>query len=345
MIIAILVTLIAVLLYTPVVKRAAVSLGAIDKPNYRRINTRNIPRMGGLAIVAAFMTGLIVAKPDNEDLLPILIGALIITVAGVLDDILDITAKAKLFFQLIAAGVVVVYGGLHIEFINLPFGGQLDFGYLSVPLTIIWIIGITNAINLIDGLDGLAAGVSMIASCTLAVMAVIMQDSFVVVMAVLLAVSCAGFLFYNFYPAKIFMGDSGSLFLGYMISVLALLGFKNVTIISLVIPILILGIPILDTLFAIVRRVKNKQPISAPDMLHLHHCLINTGFSHRQSVLLIYVGSIMLGGAAILFSQATVWGALVITVIILLAMELIVEFLGLAGRNYRPILGLVRQRK
>ena len=168
----------------------------------------------------------------------------------------EITAKAKLAGQLAAALVVVTWGGLQIEFINLPFVGEFDFGYLSIPITIIWIIGITNAINLIDGLDGLAAGVSTIALIAIAVMAMIMGNAFVVATAAIFAASSLGFLFFNFHPAKIFMGDTGSLFLGFMISVLALLGFKNVAVVSLIIPIIILGVPISDTFFAIVRRIR-----------------------------------------------------------------------------------------
>ena len=253
----------------------------------------------------------------------------------------EITAKAKILGQLIAAGIVI-YGGLEIEFINLPFGGVLDFGYFSIPLTIIWIVGITNAINLIDGLDGLAAGVSTIALITLAGMAFMLSDMFVFSMAAILAASSAGFLFYNFHPAKIFMGDSGSLFLGYMIGVLALLGFKNVTVISLIIPIIMLGVPISDTFFAIVRRVRLKQPISAPDKSHLHHCLLNVGFTHRQTVLIIYAIAAMFGLAALIFSQATLWGAILLVAVMLVAIELFVEVVGLAGKNYKPLINFVR---
>ena len=255
---------------------------------------------------------------------------------------LEITAKAKLAGQLAAALVVVVWGGLQIEVINLPFIGEFDFGYLSIPITIIWIIGITNAINLIDGLDGLAAGVSTIALIAIAVMAMIMGNVFVVATASILAASSLGFLFFNFHPAKIFMGDTGSLFLGFMISVLALLGFKNVAVVSLIIPIIILGVPISDTFFAIVRRIRMKQPISAPDKSHLHHCLLRSGFSHRQTVLVIYGLAILFGVAAVLFSQATVWGAILLIVVMLIAIELFVEVIGLAGTNYRPLLNLVR---
>ena len=275
---------IASILLTPLVIKLAFRIGAVDRPNYRKVHASIMPRIGGLAIFGAFLIGYLILRPEDEHATGILIGALIIIIVGFLDDMLEITAKAKLAGQLAAAIVVVTWGGLQIEFINLPFLGQFDFGYLSIPITILWIIGITNAINLIDGLDGLAAGVSTIALISISVMAMIMGNIFVIATAAILAASSLGFLFFNFHPAKIFMGDTGSLFLGFMISVLALLGFKNVAVVSLIIPIIMLGVPISDTFFAIVRRIRMKQPISAPDKSHLHHCLLRTGFSHRQTV-------------------------------------------------------------
>ncbi|MDW0116901.1 MraY family glycosyltransferase [Sporosarcina thermotolerans] len=333
---------VASIILTPLVIKFAFRIGAVDHPNYRKVHASVMPRIGGVAIFGAFAVGYLLLRPEDEHAIGILVGALIIIITGFLDDMLDITAKAKLLGQLAASIVVVAWGGLQIEFINLPFFGPFDFGYLSIPITIIWIVGITNAINLIDGLDGLAAGVSTIALISITVMAVIMGDMFVVATAAILAASSLGFLFYNFQPAKIFMGDTGALFLGYMIAVLALLGFKNVAVVSLVIPIIMLGVPISDTFFAIVRRLRMKQPISAPDKSHLHHCLLRAGFSHRQTVLIIYGLAILFGVAAVLFSQATVWGAIVLIAVMLLAIELFVEVIGLAGTNYRPILNLVR---
>jgi len=319
----------------------AIRIGAVDTPNYRKVHARIMPRLGGLAIFGAFLIGYFILRPEDPTAPFIILGALMIIITGVLDDMFEITAKAKLLGQLIAAGIVI-YGGLDIEFIKLPFGGVLDFGYLNIPLTIIWIVGITNAINLIDGLDGLAAGVSTIALITIAGMALMMGNAFVFAMASILAVSALGFLFYNFHPAKIFMGDTGALFLGFMIAVLALMGFKNITVISLVIPIIMLGVPISDTFFAIVRRYRMKQPLSAADKSHLHHCLLNVGFTHRQTVLIIYALAAMFGLAALIFSQATVWGAILLIAVMLVAIELFVEAVGLAGKNYRPLINFVR---
>lgn len=333
---------IAAIILTPLVIKFAFRIGAVDKPNYRKVHAAVMPRIGGLAIFGAFLIGYAVLLPTDEHAAGILIGAVIIIAIGFFDDMLEITAKAKALGQLIAAVLVITVGNLQIDFVNLPFLGQIDFGYLSIPITLLWIVGVTNAINLIDGLDGLAAGVSTIALVSISIMALIMGNTFVLATAAILAASSLGFLIFNFHPAKIFMGDTGSLFLGFMISVLALLGFKNVAVVSLIIPIIVLGVPISDTFFAIVRRIRMKQSITAPDKSHLHHCLLRAGFSHRQTVLVIYGIAILFGIAAVLFSQATVWGAILLLGVILLAIELFVEIIGLAGTNYRPILNLVR---
>ncbi|MGE7836018.1 MraY family glycosyltransferase [Viridibacillus arvi] len=338
------VAFIASILLTPLVKRLAFRVGAVDRPNYRKVHAKIMPRLGGLAIYLAFLIGILILRPMHEAMLPLLIGSFVIIVTGVLDDMFEISAKAKLLGQLIAAVIVIFFGGIQIDYINIPFGGELNFGFLSIPLTIIWIVGITNSINLIDGLDGLAAGVSTIALIALAGMAFIMGDIFVIIMATMLAVSTIGFLFYNFHPAKIFMGDTGSLFLGFMISVLALMGFKNVAFVSLVIPIIMLGVPISDTFFAIVRRLLNKQPPFSPDKSHLHHCLLNVGFTHRQTVIIIYGMASMFGLAAIVFSMAKLWGGILLITVLLIAIELFVEIIGLAGSNYRPLLNLVRNK-
>jgi len=337
------VALVAAILLTPLVKRLAFRIGAVDAPNYRKVHSRIMPRLGGLAIYLAFLIGLLILRPESQYTLAIVLGATVIVITGVLDDMYEISAKAKMLGQLLAAIIIVFFGGIQIEFINLPFNdGQLDFGFLSIPFTIVWIIGITNAVNLIDGLDGLAAGVSTIAFITLAGMAMIMGNGFVIAIAAILACATIGFLFYNFHPAKIFMGDTGALFLGFMIAVLSLLGFKNITVVSFIIPVIMLGVPISDTFFAIVRRYRNKQKWSDPDKSHLHHRLIDMGFSHRQTVLIIYGIAAMFGLAAVIFSMAKLWGAILLVTVILVAIELFVEIIGLAGKNYKPLINLVR---
>lgn len=283
------------ILITPIVIKVAYKVGATDRPNKRKVHQTLMPRLGGLAIYISFLVGVLIFQPENQYSTSIMIGSGIIIITGIFDDLFELSAKIKLLAQVIAAFVVVLYGGLEITFINLPLGGLFEFGYLSIPLTILWIIGITNAINLIDGLDGLAAGVSSIALISISGMAIIMGNHYVVAIGSILLVSTLGFLYYNFHPAKIFMGDTGALFLGYMIAVLSLLGFKNVTFVSFIVPIIILGVPISDTVFAIVRRIINKQPISMPDKSHLHHCLLRLGYTHRQTVLLIYALATFLG--------------------------------------------------
>jgi UDP-GlcNAc:undecaprenyl-phosphate/decaprenyl-phosphate GlcNAc-1-phosphate transferase len=334
---------IASIAMTPIVIKFAHLIGATDKPNHRKVHQKVMPRIGGLAIYISFIIGLLIIRPNDEFILPIILGSLVIIITGFFDDILELSAKLKLAGQLVAA-LIVVMGGVQVDFINLPFGGQLEFGFFSIPLTVLWIVGITNAVNLIDGLDGLAAGVSSIALITISFMAFLKGDIFVMSMGLIVLASTLGFLFYNFHPAKIFMGDTGALFLGYLISVLALLGFKNVTMISLIIPLIILGVPISDTFFAIVRRKVNKQPLSAPDKSHLHHCLLKAGYTHRQTVLIIYAIAVMFGVAAIIFSMATVWGALLVIGVLLIAIELFVESIGLVNQNYQPILKLVRAK-
>ncbi|BBU38268.1 MAG: undecaprenyl-phosphate alpha-N-acetylglucosaminyl 1-phosphate transferase [Bacillaceae bacterium] len=331
-------------LITPIIKKFAFKIGAVDKPNNRKVHSKLMPRIGGLGIFMSFLVGFLLLRPENQYSIPILIGSFIIVITGIIDDIYEISPKFKLLGQVLAASIVI-YHGLDVEFINLPFGGQIEFGIFTIPITLLWIVGITNAINLIDGLDGLAAGVSSIAIITIFVMAIIMGDFFVAGMCLILLGSTLGFLVYNFYPAKIFMGDTGALFLGYMIAVLSLLGFKNVTFISFIVPIIILGVPISDTFFAIIRRIVRKKPLSSPDKSHLHHCLLNLGFGHRETVLIIYTMSAIFGGVAIIFSQATMWVSLIVISILLIAIELVVEITGLIGSNYKPILKLFREIK
>ena len=336
-----LVCFISSILITPIVKKLAFKIGATDKPNQRKVHLKIMPRLGGLSIYISFILGILIMDQQSPYLYAIIAGSTIIIITGILDDMYEISARLKLIGQLAAALVVVLWGGVQVEFINLPFTDHvLEFGFLSIPITILWIVGITNAINLIDGLDGLAAGVSSIALITISIMAILIPNPFVVIMGSVLLASTLGFLTFNFHPAKIFMGDTGALFLGYMIAVLSLLGFKNVTVISLIIPVIILGVPISDTFFAILRRIVNKKPLSAPDKSHLHHCLLGLGFTHRQTVLLIYSMAAFFGLVAIIVSQAKMVGSIILIAFLLILIELIAEKIGLVGKNYRPLLKL-----
>ena len=344
--ITMIVCLISTILITPIVKKLAFKIGATDKPNQRKVHQKIMPRLGGLAIYISFVIGVLIMQPEypfENTLNSIMIGSTLIIITGILDDIFEISPKLKLTGQLAAALIVVVWGEVQVEFINLPFtDGVLEFGILSVPITILWIVGITNAINLIDGLDGLAAGVSSIALITISGMGILLGNPFVSIIGAIVLASTVGFLFYNFYPAKIFMGDTGALFLGYMIAVLSLLGFKNVALISFIIPIIILGVPISDTFFAILRRIVNKKPLMQPDKSHLHHCLLGLGFSHRQTVLIIYAIAAFFGLVAIIFSQAKMLGSIVLILTLLILIEALAEKIGLVGKNYKPLLRLLK---
>lgn len=333
------------LLLTPLVKKMAIQIGATDKPNERKVHTKIMPRMGGLAIIIGFLIGCFIFIPNQLQIWPVIIGALIIAITGMLDDIYSLSPRVKLFGQIIAASIPV-FGGIQIDFITVPSGEIIYFGWFAIPITIIWIVAITNAINLIDGLDGLAAGVSSIATLTISIIAFSLGHPLTVLLGIMLLGSTLGFLVFNFHPAKIFMGDTGSLFLGYMISLLSVMGLtKSAAIFSLIIPIIVLAVPIMDTLFAIIRRLVQKKPLSSPDKFHLHHCLIRLGFTHRQSVILIYLLSSIFSLAAILFTRATIWGASILIVLLLILVELIVEVTGLISVNYRPLLNLIGAKR
>ena len=332
---------------TPLVKRFAVKVGAVDAPNHRKVHTRIMPRLGGLAIYLAFMGALLIALPlvsgeKAHVIWGLLLGGTIVTIVGALDDRFDLSPKVKLLGQIAAASVVVSFG-VKVDFVTLPFGDGHSMGWLAIPITIFWIVGVTNAINLIDGLDGLAAGVSAIATGTIFVLALIMGNVTVAILSAVLLGSILGFLFFNFHPAKIFMGDSGALFLGFSLAALSVLGFKQATLVSFVVPIFILGVPLSDTFFAIVRRTLNKTPISAADKNHLHHCILALGLSHRNSVLVIYGIAAMFALSAILLSTVAQWVALIVMAITLLVLQVGAELIGIVQKGRRPVINFVQR--
>ncbi|HWQ75768.1 MAG TPA: MraY family glycosyltransferase [Syntrophomonas sp.] len=286
----------------PQVIRLAYRLGAIDKPEKRKVHETDMPRMGGLAIFVAFLLCVLLGVKVSGPYLGIVIGAVIVFIVGILDDIYQLSAWVKLAGQIVAAAVAI-YFGVVINFVSNPFDGMLSLGYLSIPLTFLWIVGITNAINLIDGLDGLAAGVAGIAGLTMGIVAFMQGQETTGLIAFILVASIMGFLPYNFHPARTFMGDCGSNFLGFVLGCLAVTGVaKSTALISLVIPIVILGIPIFDTFFAIFRRIYKKTPIFSPDKDHLHHRLLKMGYSHQTTVLIIYAISGFFALTAIVLS-------------------------------------------
>ncbi|MDF2608125.1 MAG: glycosyl transferase 4 family protein [Bacillales bacterium] len=334
---------ITALLITPLVIKFAVKIGAVDKPDHRKVHQKVMPRLGGLAIFLGLVVGFFVSGMYTEQVTGIVAGVILIVAVGFADDIYQLSAKWKLLGQLIAAGLVVG-SGLMINVISIPFMGAYDLGFLAYPVTVLWIVGITNAINLIDGLDGLSAGVSSIVIGTIAVLAFVAAKILILTIALIALGATLGFLFHNFHPAKIFMGDVGSLLLGFIIAIISLLGlFKSVTLFSFIVPIIILGVPIFDTLFAVIRRVVNKQPISAPDKSHLHHRLLAIGFSHKGAVLLIYSFSLLFSISAIIFSSSTLLGSIVIIIALVVVIEVLAEIIGLVHDEYKPFTSMFRK--
>ncbi|MBU6428005.1 MAG: undecaprenyl/decaprenyl-phosphate alpha-N-acetylglucosaminyl 1-phosphate transferase [Cyanobacteria bacterium REEB65] len=300
-------------LLIPWVTRLAYRFGRVDPVDARKVHKTPIPRLGGIAIYLGVMLTLALVEfltpgtffPIDGPLRGVLAGGTLVFAVGILDDLFDLPAKVKLLGQIGAA--CLAFGlGLHIDFVSQPGGGLWPFpivhGFplLALLVTVFWIVAITNTINLIDGLDGLAGGVSLIGALTLAIIALDTKQPFPVIAAVAVSGATIGFLRYNFNPARIFMGDGGSLFLGFTLASISILGvFKLVTAVTLILPLLILGVPIGDTVFAIVRRLWHRKPIFSPDRGHLHHRLLSAGLSHRNAVIMIYGLSLALAGLAL----------------------------------------------
>jgi len=296
-------------LTTPLAKKIAFKVGAIDQPKDRGMHKKAMPRMGGIGIVLGFMVTLLAVTPfvpllNWQQLLGVSAGATIIFILGFFDDIHNLNAKFKLIFQILAA-LMVTSSGIKIHFVSWPFlnNSLISVQAFSTPLTVIWIVGVTNAVNLIDGLDGLAAGVSSIASICLMALSIHSGYPLALILTATLAGSCLGFLPYNFNPATIFMGDTGSTFLGFILAVTSILGLlKSYTVATIFIAVLVLGLPIFDTAFAIIRRFINGKPIMEADRGHLHHRLMDKGYSQKQAVVTLYGISGGLGLTALTLS-------------------------------------------
>lgn len=327
----VLASLVLALMFTPIIRKMAFVIGAVDQPNARKVHSRIMPRLGGVAIYLAFVLVVLASQTMTKQTIGLLLGATIIVGLGIIDDMREVSPKAKLLLQFVAATVLICFG-IEVEFITNPLGGIINLGWFSIPVTLLWIIGVTNAVNLVDGLDGLAAGIAGIAAGTLGVVAWTQGKYLEASLALILMGSILGFLRFNFYPAKIFMGDSGSMFLGFTLSALSIMGLaKSAAIISLFIPILVLGVPIMDTLFAIIRRYMNNQPIFQADKDHLHHRLLASGLSHPQTVMAIYAINIILSSSAVLLTVLTTTQS----VFILVAVSVLV----LVGANKLGVLG------
>lgn len=293
----------------PLVKSFAYKIGAIDVPkDSRRMHKKPVPRLGGLAIFLGFMVSILLFVHIDHQMKGILLGAVIIVVLGVVDDMTPLRAKFKFLVQICAA-LVAVYHGVVIEILTNPNvfsdAPYWSLGWLKYPVTVLWIVGVTNAVNLIDGLDGLASGVSTISAMTMLVIAILVSEQQVAIVMAALAGACLGFMPYNKNPAKMFMGDTGSTFLGYILATYSIQGlFKYYAIVSFAVPFLVLGLPIFDTAFAIVRRVAHGQSPMTPDRGHIHHRMMDMGLNQKQTVAALYVVSSLLGLSAVVLTTS-----------------------------------------
>ncbi len=319
----------------PLVRRVARRVGAIDYPGGRRINTRPTPRLGGVAIyvgfIAAALVAMVLTRPielvrtatgmfiripiavqTDRAILGIMLGGTFLLACGIYDDIRGMRPGLKLLAMLVAAAILIPFG-LATQFVTHPLTGKtIPLGPWGALFTVIWVVMVVNVINIIDGLDGLAAGIVAIAAVTLLLTASAKRDAVAISLAAALVGSAVGFLRHNFNPARIFMGDSGSMFLGYVLGGLSVMGlYKSYTLISLFVPILAMGVPIADTIWAIIRRWRSGQPIYLPDRGHLHHRLLDRGLTQRQTVFLLYLISALLGLGALALAGVSRTGALV----------------------------------
>lgn len=337
------IALIATFFITFPIKKLAWKWHVLDHPEQRKMHQFITPRMGGLSIFIGFCLGLAFLRPEHIHFNAVLIGACLIILTGFLDDRYTIRPLIKLSGQLAAASVLVI-SGLVIEKITLPFLGMVDLGMLAIPITILWVVGITNAINLVDGLDGLATGISTIALTVFFIMSLIDLQIFAAYLSIILIGSNLGFLYHNFYPAKIYMGDTGSNFLGYMIAVISMLGlFKNIALLSFVIPIIVLAVPIADTAFAIVRRLLHRQHVMRPDNKHIHYQLVKAGLTHKQSVLVMYIFSGLFGVFAIFLARASTGVTMIVAVIVFILVHILAEIAGLVRGGKQPLLDQLRK--
>ncbi len=323
------------LIMTPIVRKLAFKVGAIDIPkDDRRVHNKPMPLMGGVAIYIAIVVSALTLLPIDKSLISIIIGGTIILISGIIDDLKGLSPKMKIVFQL-SAGLVLILGDVKVDFITNPFSSQstlLYLKWLSIPITLFWVVGITNTLNLIDGLDGLAAGVAMISSLSLMFVASKFGYGNIIILSAIVAGSCLGFLPYNFNPAKIFMGDTGALFLGFMLAAISIEGvMKSVATIAIIVPILILGVPIFDTTFAIFRRLLNGQSIMSADKGHLHHRLLNRGYSQRKTVLTLYGISGIFGLFAVLVAKYNSKQAVYLSVVLFFITVVIAIKMGLFG--------------
>ena len=327
----------------PLVKYIALKLDVIAKVNERTVHTGRIARMGGLAIYLSFLAGATIFLKTDQQINAILIGGFLIFVMGLYDDMMDLSPKQKIVIQLAAALILIFLGGVRLRGLKVAFFSQNGNKLLSWLITIVWVIGITNAINLIDGLDGLCAGISMIVLISISMTSSLSGRSDIASLSFVLAGAIMGFLFYNFHPASIFMGDGGSQFIGFMISAIALLGFgyESTAFFTLGAPIVVLMVPIMDTLIAIILRKVHHHKFSEADKKHLHHSLMFTlKLGQRKSVIILYIATGLFSLSSYLYEFNTTAG-IVLFMILLFIFEIFVEYSEMIDRKYKPVLTIL----
>ncbi|HGA4471526.1 TPA: glycosyltransferase family 4 protein [Streptococcus pyogenes] len=347
------------LFLTPLVRFLAFRVGAVDNPNARRVNKVPMPTSGGLAIFMSFLVASLGLIPIASKgamffgqtyfsyILPVVIGATVITLTGFLDDLYELSPKLKMFGILIGAVIIWAFTDFKFDSFKIPFGGPLlVFGpFLTLFLTVLWIVSITNAINLIDGLDGLVSGVSIISLVTMAIVSYFFlpQKDFFLTLTILVLISAiAGFFPYNYHPAMIYLGDTGALFIGFMIGVLSLQGLKNSTAVAVVTPVIILGVPIMDTIVAIIRRSLSGQKFYEPDKMHLHHRLLSMGFTHRGAVLVVYGITMLFSLISLLLNVSSRIGGVLLMLGLLFGLEVFIEGLEIWGEKRTPLFNLLK---
>lgn len=351
-------TIFMAVVLTPLVRFLALRIGAVDNPNARRINKVPMPSAGGLAIFISFAISSLVFLPlivthvhffDTyfEYVFPIVVAGAVIILTGLIDDVRELAPLPKFLGILFAALIIWFFTDFHFDSFKIPFGGPLLVfpTWLAFCLTVLWIVAITNAINLIDGLDGLVAGVSIISLLTMGIVSYFfLYDSniFLSLTIFVLVAAIAGFLPYNYHPAIIYLGDTGALFIGFMIGVFSLQGLKNSTAVAVVTPIIILGVPITDTVVAIIRRKLSGQKIYEADRMHLHHRLLSLGLTHRGTVLVIYAISFIFSLTSLLLNISSQAGGVLLVVSLALGVEILCELIGIFGENRTPVLNLLR---
>lgn len=341
------------LVLTPLIRFLAFHIGAVDNPNARRINKVPMPSSGGLGILIAFLVGTLILMPIItvrnhyfmsyfDYILPVTIGGLIVSMTGFIDDIFELKPRSKMLGIILGALVVWAFTDYRFDSFKIPFGGpMLYFGpVFSFFLTVLWIVAITNAINLIDGLDGLVCGVSVISLTTMGLISYFFlfdSNLYTTLTIFLLIAAIAGFFPYNYNPAIIYLGDTGALFIGFMIGVLSLQGLKNSTAVAVITPVIILGVPILDTFVAIIRRKLSGRPATEADKMHLHHRLLAMGFTHRGAVLVVYGIAMVFSLTSLLLNVSSRLGGVLLMVGLLFTAEILIEGLQIWGVGRTPL--------